>query len=98
MVSALHLCRCLLTPRRGRVRSRPVAVSASAEGRRAVLGGLLAGAIAIAPAAQAIEIIDATKVRDAGFDLIYQARDLDLPQVTSAASRQLSIRAHTLQP
>lgn len=62
--------------------SRPVVVSASAEGRRAVLGGLLAGAIAIAPAAQAIEIIDATKVRDAGFDLIYQARDLDLPQVS----------------
>lgn len=63
------------------LRSRPVVVSASAEGRRAVLGGLLAGAIAIAPAAQAIDIIDATKVRDAGFDLIYQARDLDLPQV-----------------
>jgi photosystem II oxygen-evolving enhancer protein 3 len=57
-----------------------VAVSASAEGRRAVLGGLLAGVIAIAPAAQAVDILDATKVRDAGFDLIYQARDLDLPQ------------------
>jgi Oxygen evolving enhancer protein 3 (PsbQ) len=58
-----------------------VVVSASAEGRRAVLGGLLAGVIAIAPAAQAVDILDATKVRDAGFDLIYQARDLDLPQV-----------------
>jgi photosystem II oxygen-evolving enhancer protein 3 len=64
-----------------------VAVSASAEGRRAVLGGLLAGAIAIAPAAQAVDIIDATKVRDAGFDLIYQARDLDLPQVTDPSAR-----------
>ena len=48
-----------------------------------MLGGLLAGVIAIAPAAQAVDILDATKVRDAGFDLIYQARDLDLPQVTS---------------
>ena len=47
-----------------------------------MLGGLLAGVIAIAPAAQAVDILDATKVRDAGFDLIYQARDLDLPQVT----------------
>jgi photosystem II oxygen-evolving enhancer protein 3 len=64
-----------------------VAVSASAEGRRAVLGGLLAGVIAIAPAAQAVDILDATKVRDAGFDLIYQARDLDLPQVCTMRLR-----------
>ena len=31
---------------------------------------------------QAIDIVDATKVREAGFDLIYEARDLDLPQVS----------------
>jgi photosystem II oxygen-evolving enhancer protein 3 len=63
---------------------RPVVARASVEGantRRAVLGGLLAGVVAIStPAAQAIDILDATKVREAGFDLIYQARDLDLPQ------------------
>lgn len=63
---------------------RPVVVRAAAEGantRRAVLGGLLAGVVAIsAPQAQAVDILDATKVRDAGFDIIYEARDLDLPQ------------------
>ncbi len=66
--------------------SRPVVARASAEGantRRAVLGGLLAGVVAIsAPASQAVEVMDFTKVRDAGFDIIYQARDLDLPQVS----------------
>ena len=50
-----------------------------------MLGGLLAGvaAIAAAPAANAVEILDATKLRAAGFDLIYEARDLDLPQVSA---------------
>lgn len=48
-----------------------------------VLGGLLAAAslVAVRPAA-AIDVFDDRKVRDNGFDLIYEARDLDLPQAT----------------
>lgn len=35
--------------------------------------------MAVRPAA-AIDVFDDRKVRDNGFDLIYEARDLDLPQ------------------
>lgn len=67
--------------------SRSVVVRAQAEGpaqtRRALIGGLMAAAVAVTmpQQAQAVDIIDATKVRQAGFDIIYEARDLDLPQV-----------------
>jgi photosystem II oxygen-evolving enhancer protein 3 len=66
------------------MRRAAVVVRASAEdSRRAVLGGLLAGvaALAASPAANAIDIRDDRKARANGFDLIYEARDLDLPQV-----------------
>ncbi len=48
-----------------------------------VLGGLLAaaGLVAARPAA-AIDVFDDRKARDNGFDIIYEARDLDLPQST----------------
>mmetsp|Transcript_14725 Transcript_14725/g.44492 ORF Transcript_14725/g.44492 Transcript_14725/m.44492 type:complete len:214 (+) Transcript_14725:105-746(+) len=65
---------------------RSVVVRAQAEGpaqtRRALIGGLMAAAVAVTmpQQAQAVDIIDATKVRQAGFDIIYEARDLDLPQ------------------
>lgn len=58
-----------------------VVARASEEGRRAVLGGLLAGlAVITASPANAIDIIDDRKARAKGFDIIYEARDLDLPQ------------------
>ena len=47
-----------------------------------VLGGLIAGVAAlVAPRANAVDIRDDTTVRERGFDLIYEARDLDLAQV-----------------
>ncbi|KAK9863420.1 hypothetical protein WJX84_004172 [Apatococcus fuscideae] len=59
-------------------------VRASAEQpaqRRAVLGGLMAGVVGLsALSANAIDVTDDRKVRDLGFDIIYEARDLDLPQ------------------
>ena len=66
-----------------------VAVRAQSEEgqtRRAVLGGVLAAAIAVAVPQQALavsglDILDGTKLRQSGFDIIYEARDLDLPQV-----------------
>jgi len=59
-----------------------VRASSEAESRRGVLAGLLAGvaAVAAAPAAQALDLYDDRKVRERGFDIIYEARDLDLPQ------------------
>ena len=59
-----------------------VVVRASAEeSRRAVLGGLIAGVAALtASSANAMDLIDDRKARAAGFDIIYEARDLDLPQ------------------
>lgn len=39
----------------------------------------VAGLAAVRPAA-AIDILDERKVREKGFDLIYEARELDLPQ------------------
>lgn len=47
-----------------------------------VLGGLLAAGLVAARPAGAIDLFDDRKVRDTGFDLIYEARDLDLPQAT----------------
>lgn len=62
-------------------------VKASAESRRAVLGGFLAGAAMTlsnaafaAGGATPVDIFDDRKVREKGFDLIYEARDLDIPQ------------------
>lgn len=48
-----------------------------------MLAGLVgsAGLAAVAPALAA-DIFDDRKVREKGFDLIYEARDLDLPQAT----------------
>jgi len=64
---------------------RSVVVSASAEdSRRAVLSGLFAGAAALSVgAAQALSPVDLIDDRAAitkGFDIIYEARDLDLDQ------------------
>mmetsp|Transcript_13906 Transcript_13906/g.40324 ORF Transcript_13906/g.40324 Transcript_13906/m.40324 type:complete len:203 (-) Transcript_13906:164-772(-) len=62
-----------------------VVVNASSESRRAVLGGLAAGvALNASKAAFAdatpVDIFDDRKARLAGFDIIYEARDLDIPQ------------------
>ena len=58
-----------------------VARATSEESRRAVLGGMLAGIAAISAApANAMDIIDDRKAKEKGFDIIYEARDLDLPQ------------------
>lgn len=64
-----------------------VVVRASAESRRAVLSGLFAGAALTAAAgAQAaatpVDLFDDRKAKANGFDIIYEARDLDLPQST----------------
>jgi len=61
------------------------AVVVRAEARREVLAGFVAAGAALlaAPKAQAatpVDLFDDRKVRDTGFDLIYEARDLDLPQ------------------
>lgn len=46
-----------------------------------VLAGFAAVAgLAVAKTANAVDIKDARKVRDQGFDLIYEARELELPQ------------------
>jgi photosystem II oxygen-evolving enhancer protein 3 len=49
-----------------------------------VLGGLLAGvaALSIPASALAIDLVDDRKAKNSGFDIIYEARDLDLPQAT----------------
>lgn len=75
---------------RSSVAARPAAarsavvVRASAESRRAVLGGFLAGAAMLsANAAEAltpVDIFDDRVAREKGFDIIYEARELDLPQ------------------
>jgi len=61
-----------------------VRASAEQQSRRAVLGSLLAGvAFSAANAASAltpVDVIDDRKAIDKGFDIIYEARDLDLPQ------------------
>ena len=60
-------------------------VRASAESRRALLSGLFAGAATLASAQAAraltpVDLFDDRKAIANGFDLIYEARDLDLPQ------------------
>jgi photosystem II oxygen-evolving enhancer protein 3 len=46
-----------------------------------VLAGVLGAAgLALGAPARAADIFDDRKVREKGFDLIYEARDLDLPQ------------------
>jgi len=61
-----------------------VVVRASAESRRAVLSGLFAGvAASVAAPAMAltpVDLFDDRKAIQTGFDIIYEARDLDLPQ------------------
>lgn len=59
-----------------------VVVRASAEeSRRAVLSGLLAGAVALtAGAANAGDLVDDRKAYQNDFERIYEARDADLPQ------------------
>lgn len=48
---------------------------------RQVLAGFLGVAgLAMTASANAIDIQDERKVRERGFDLIYEARELDLPQ------------------
>lgn len=51
-----------------------------------MLGGLAAGVGLLAgrgaQAVNDIKLNDYTKIREKGFDLIYEARDLDLPQST----------------
>ena len=51
---------------------------------RACCAQVLAGVLgaALVPPALAADIFDDRKVREKGFDLIYEARDLDLPQAT----------------
>lgn len=55
-----------------------------AEARREVLAGVVAaGAALLAGKAQAVtpvDLFDDRKARQTGFDIIYEARDLDLPQ------------------
>ncbi len=55
------------------------------DSRRAVLSGLFAGAAALSAgkalaAATPVDLIDDRKAIEKGFDIIYEARDLDLPQ------------------
>ena len=88
----LFTCRCTTASTRQSWSGRSAHGSLAAERKplpgfswcaaRQVLGGLLAGVAAIAaPRADAIEIIDGTKLRQSGFDIIYNARDLDKSQV-----------------
>jgi len=61
------------------------AVVVRAEARREVLAGFVAAGAALlaAPKAQAatpVDLFDDRKARNTGFDIIYEARDLDLPQ------------------
>lgn len=70
-------------PRAART-SLVVRASAEQQQRRAVLGGLVAGiaGLALSKQANAIDLFDDRKARKNGFDIIYEARDLDLPQST----------------
>ncbi|KAI8107329.1 hypothetical protein M9434_001971 [Picochlorum sp. BPE23] len=63
-------------------KARAAVVARAEDSRRAVLGGLVLGGLAAisAPAANAVDIIDDRKAKAKGFDIIYEARDLDLPQ------------------
>lgn len=62
-----------------------VVVRASAESRRAVLSSFAGAAALLAAgaanaAATSIDLFDDRKAKKTGYDLIYEARDLDLPQ------------------
>ena len=73
----------IVAPTTARVASkaRSTVVARAEDSRRAVLGGMLVGGLAIAaPAANAVDIIDDRAAKAKGFDIIYEARDLDLPQ------------------
>jgi photosystem II oxygen-evolving enhancer protein 3 len=63
-------------------KARAAVVARAEDSRRAVLGGMILGGLAAisAPAANAVDIIDDRKAKAKGFDIIYEARDLDLPQ------------------
>eukprot|EP00798_Chlamydomonas_sp_ICE-L_P021375 gene21375-28319_t len=72
---------------RSTVAARPARASTvvvRAENRRAILSGFVGGAaLTVASAAQAlspVDIFDDRDVRNKGFDLIYEARELDLDQ------------------
>ncbi|GAB4823666.1 hypothetical protein N2152v2_010712 [Parachlorella kessleri] len=70
-------------PKATRAARCAVVLRASAEeSRRAVLGGLLAGAVALTAGAAnaANDIIDDRKAIEKGFNWTYEARDTDLPQ------------------
>lgn len=60
-----------------------------------MLGGFLAGAAltaskaAFANVATPVDIIDDRKARETGFDIIYEARDLDLDQNTREGFSQV---------
>jgi len=73
------------TARAARPSRAAVVVRASAESRRAVLSGFLAtvaltAAKGASAAATPVDLFDDRKAKETGFDLIYEARDLDLPQ------------------
>lgn len=84
----LHLSICRITTVAGTAqprvnnKARSAVVARAEDSRRAVLGGMmLAGLAAVsAPAANAVDIIDDRQAKAKGFDIIYEARDLDLPQ------------------
>jgi photosystem II oxygen-evolving enhancer protein 3 len=62
-------------------KARSTVVARAEDSRRAILGGMLVGGgLAIATPANAVDIIDDRAARSKGFDIIYEARDLDLPQ------------------
>jgi len=64
-------------------RTTVVVRAASQETRRQVLSGLVAGVVSLtALKAGAVDLQDERDVRQRGFDLIYEARDLDLDQST----------------
>jgi photosystem II oxygen-evolving enhancer protein 3 len=77
------LLRIVVAPTTARVanKARSAVVARAEDSRRAVLGGMLVGGLALAtPAANAVDIIDDRAAKAKGFDIIYEARDLDLPQ------------------
>ena len=60
-------------------RTRVVAAAAAPNAdRRAFLAGV--ASVLVAGPAAAIDLFDDRKAKDTGFDIIYEARDLDLPQ------------------
>lgn len=63
-----------------------------------VLGLLAAAGLVAARPAGAIDLFDDRKVRDNGYDLIYEARDLDLPQATRDGFTQVRITSRNCLP